>query len=82
MHIIPNSSLQLHSITLDLISHIFNTGRVFYIVIKSIKGFSVNNAAESMKFGKLGLPSSLPAKVKNVLERNKTLEATITNKAN
>ena len=81
-YIIPNSSLQLYSITLDLIDHIFKTGRVFYIVIQSIKGFSVNNLAESMKFGKPRLLGSLLVKVKNVPERNKTLEAAITNKEN
>ena len=74
-HIIPSSSLQLHSITLDLIAHIFNTMRFFYIVIKSIKGFSVNNVAKSMKFGKPRLLGSLTIKVKNVPERNKTLAA-------
>ena len=81
-HIIPSSSLQLHSITLDLIAHIFNTGRDFYIVIQSIKGFSMNNIVESMKFGKPRLLSSLSVKVKNVTERNKTVEATIIDKEN
>ena len=77
-HIIPSFSLQLHSITIDLIAHIFNTGRVLYIVIPSIKGFYVNNLAESMKFGKPRLLGSLLVKVKNVPERNKTLGVAIT----
>ena len=40
----------------------------------------MNNLAEGMKFGKPGLLGSLPVKVKNVPERNKTLEVAITDK--